>query len=125
MPEVTTTKSNYSTLNSKNNDDHSTATTVKFSTKQDVINNYTNDQQINKSQVNVEQIEPPPESNQLQVKQQRIRKSGWMYKLNQTGFKLWKKRYFVLNEAVLSYYSGMLIVFESSFSFKKKIIFFL
>ena len=76
-------------------------------------------------QVNVEQIEPPPESNQLQVKQQRIRKSGWMYKLNQTGFKLWKKRYFVLNEAVLSYYSGMLIVFESSFSFKKKIIFFL
>ena len=82
--------------------------TVKFSNKQDVITNYTNEQQI-KNQINVEKPQPLPQSQkEIEVQQQppRIRKSGWIFKLNQTGFKLWKKRYFVLNESILNYYSG-------------------
>jgi hypothetical protein len=52
-----------------------------------------------------------PSQKEIEQPQQqtRVRKSGWMFKLNQTGFKLWKKRYFVLNESVLNYYPGTLI----------------
>lgn len=35
-----------------------------------------------------------------------LRKYGWLYKLSQNGFKLWRKRYFVLTDYILDYYSG-------------------
>ena len=97
---------NYSTVNGTN----SHPTTVKFSNKQDVITNYTNEQQI-KNQVNIEVPEPPVQQpievqQPISKPQPRVRKSGWIFKLNQTGFKLWKKRYFVLNETMFNYYSG-------------------
>ena len=38
-----------------------------------------------------------------------LRKYGWLYKLSQNGLKLWKKRYFVLTDYILDYYSGLLI----------------
>jgi hypothetical protein len=87
----------------------SNPTTVKFSNKQDVITNYTNEQQI-KNQINIEKPQPMPSQKEIEQPQQqtRFRKSGWMFKLNQTGFKLWKKRYFVLNESILNYYPGIL-----------------
>lgn len=34
-----------------------------------------------------------------------LRKFGWLYKLSQNGFKLWRKRYFVLTDYILDYYS--------------------
>ena len=37
-----------------------------------------------------------------------LRKYGWLYKLSQNGLKLWKKRYFVLTDYILDYYSGKL-----------------
>ena len=35
-----------------------------------------------------------------------LRKYGWLYKLSQNGLKLWRKRYFVLTDYILDYYSG-------------------
>ncbi len=35
-----------------------------------------------------------------------VRKFGWLYKLSQNGLKLWRKRYFVLTDYILDYYSG-------------------
>lgn len=34
-----------------------------------------------------------------------LRKYGWLYKLSQNGLKLWRKRYFVLTDYILDYYS--------------------
>ena len=35
-----------------------------------------------------------------------LRKYGWLHKLSQNGLKLWRKRYFVLTDYILDYYSG-------------------
>ena len=35
-----------------------------------------------------------------------LRKCGWLCKLSQNGLKLWRKRYFVLTDYILDYYSG-------------------
>jgi hypothetical protein len=35
-----------------------------------------------------------------------MRKYGWLHKLSQNGLKLWRKRYFVLTDYILDYYSG-------------------
>lgn len=34
-----------------------------------------------------------------------LRKYGWLYKLSHNGLKLWRKRYFVLTDYILDYYS--------------------
>jgi len=34
-----------------------------------------------------------------------LRKYGWLHKLSHTGLKLWRKRYFVLTDYILDYYS--------------------
>ena len=34
-----------------------------------------------------------------------LRKYGWLHKLSQNGLKLWRKRYFVLTDYILDYYS--------------------
>ncbi|CAF0760532.1 unnamed protein product [Brachionus calyciflorus] len=34
-----------------------------------------------------------------------LRKYGWLFKLSQNGLKLWRKRYFVLTDYILDYYS--------------------
>lgn len=34
-----------------------------------------------------------------------LRKYGWLYKMSQNGLKLWRKRYFVLTDYILDYYS--------------------
>jgi hypothetical protein len=35
-----------------------------------------------------------------------VRKFGWLSKLSQNGLRLWRKRYFVLTDYILDYYSG-------------------
>lgn len=34
-----------------------------------------------------------------------LRKYGWLYKLSHNGLKMWRKRYFVLTDYILDYYS--------------------
>ena len=41
-----------------------------------------------------------------------LRKYGWLYKLSQNGLKLWRKRYFVLTDYILDYYSGLICSLE-------------
>lgn len=50
------------------------------------------------------------QSNTVQVNtaiDSALRKYGWLYKLSQNGLKLWRKRYFVLTDYILDYYSGI------------------
>lgn len=45
-------------------------------------------------------------NNQLNVAiDSALRKYGWLYKLSHNGLKLWRKRYFVLTDYILDYYS--------------------
>lgn len=43
-----------------------------------------------------------------------LRKYGWLHKLSQNGLKLWRKRYFVLTDYILDYYSGKKYEFRNS-----------
>lgn len=51
----------------------------------------------NLKQVNIAQVNTAIDS--------ALRKYGWLYKLSQNGLKLWRKRYFVLTDYILDYYS--------------------
>jgi hypothetical protein len=104
---VSTKKLSSSQESSNNASTESTSSNSSL-TNLNNINNVNNNNNINSNNDN----EISNNTNNLNIAvDSALRKYGWLYKLSQNGLKLWRKRYFVLTDYILDYYSGNLFKF--------------